>query len=268
MRLNRGTIILLLASVVIIVAVLVVNNNPAPEPEAETVVNEDGGPLLPDLAEEDVVSLAVSENDLDSGGFSRVSRDPDDDSLWVVTTLLDTADRVVDQTAAAQAIADALALEADSSFEVESLAEFGLDAPTYLIEIDTGGDALDVVFVGNENPNGTRYYVMTRSLEVSADSEDAATGPDLAEGSVVSLVNTTAIEKLTDLIADPPFEPLPTATVTPTATLNPMSEVEMATATAEAGATATAEMESVMATIAAQPEATAEATAEATEEPD
>ena len=266
MRLNRGTLILLLASVVIIVAVLVVNNNPAPEPEAETVVNEDGGPLLPDLTEDDVVSLAVSESE--TGEFGRVARDPADETMWTVTTLLDNADRVVDQTAAAQAIADALTLEADSSFEIESLTEFGLDAPTYLIEIDTGGDALNVVFVGDENPTGTRYYVMTRSLAVSADSEDSTTGPDLAEGSIVSLVNTAAIDKLIDLIADPPFEPLPTATATPTATLNPMSEVEIATATAEAGATATAEMESVMATIAAQPEATAEATAEATEEPD
>ena len=264
MRLNRGTMILLVASVAIIVAVLVLNNNQASAPAVETPVNTEGGPLIADLTADQVLSLAVSE--AETGAFNRIARDPDDDSLWTVTNAAESAERIVDQTAATQAIADVVALEADSSFEADNLADFGLDNPAYIIEIDTGQSALDVIFVGNENPSGSRYYVITRKVEVAAQPDLTPVAPDLSEGSIVSLVNTTAIQQITDLITDPPFEPLPTATPTATATLNPMSEVEIATVTAQAGATATAEMESVLATIAAQPEATAEATAEVTEE--
>jgi hypothetical protein len=167
---------------------------------------------------------------------------------------------VTDQTAAAQAIADTVALEADSSFEADNLTDFGLDTPAFTIEVDTGDTALNLIFVGSKNPSGNRYYVMTRSLEVPSQADATPIAPDLAQGSTVFLVNTSAIEKITDLISNPPFAPLPTATPTATPTLNPMSEVEIATVTAQAAATATAEMDSVLATIAAQPEVTAEVT--------
>ena len=58
--------------------------------------------------------------------------------------------------------------------------------------------------------------------------------------------------------------PPPTSTPPPPATLNPLSEVQQATATAEAAAQGTQAINDLLATItAAAPEATAEATPEA-----
>lgn len=256
MRLNRGTIILLAASIVVIVAVLVLNNNQADAPEVETPVNVDGGPLFADLTADAVVSLSVKE--MASESFIHLTRAVEADSAWVVTGPADSDTRIIDQDAATQVIADLVALAANSSFEIDSLADFGLDSPAFIIEVATGATALDIVYVGNKNPAGNRYYVMTRQMDVTGEQSS----PDLAVGNRVLLVNTNALNGITDLISDPPFVPLPTATPPATATLNPLSEVEIATVTAEAAATATAEMEAVLATIAAQPEVTAEATQE------
>lgn len=264
MRFNRGTLTLLLASVIVIVAVLVVNNNQANAPAAETPAAENSGPLFPDLTADKLVSVAVKNTD--SGDFIDIARDTNDNTVWTVTGPADSADRTVDQTAAGQAITDTVGLAADSGFDVDNLADFGLDNPSYIIELDTGETTLNIIYVGSKNPTGNRYYVMTRNLDVAPQTTSTPSGPDLAGGKTVLLVNNTTLEKVTNLITTPPFEPLPTATATPTATLNPMSEVEMATATAAANATATVEMQSALETITAQPENTAEATAEVTTE--
>ena len=50
----------------------------------------------------------------------------------------------------------------------------------------------------------------------------------------MQLVNSRPLEDVLDLLDEPPWEPLPTATPPPSATLNPLSEVEMATAAAAA----------------------------------
>jgi hypothetical protein len=262
MRFNRGTIILLAVCVVIIAAVVVVNNQPG-EQDAQTIVDEEGGPVFADLTAEDIDRLTVYQNGTEF--YTELTRDTEESTLWAVAGPEDLAERTINQTEAAQAAVDAASLEYESAFEIENLADFGLDAPAQTVEIDTGADTLDIIFVGITNPSNNRFYVMTRQVE--AETWTAAdNAPDLADGNMVLLVNSVSLDKLTDLVADPPFVPLPTVSPTPTATLNPMSEVEIATATAEFNATATVEMESVLATIAAQDEATAEATAETTAE--
>ena len=264
MRLNRSTLLLLVACIAIIAAVLLLNNNQAEAPEPEAASTEEaGGPLFPDLAADDVVSLAVRDNETEA--FTKIAREEatEGEPVWAVTGPEDAADRTVNQEAAAGAINNAAALEASDSFEIDDLEAFGLASPAFTVELDTGDETLSVLFIGNQNPTGNRYYVMARQIDAAAGED---TSPELSEGSTVFLVNTNPVEQITDLVADPPFDPLPTATPTATATLNPMSEVEMATATAEAGATATAEMDAVLATMTAEAESTEEATAEVTEE--
>jgi hypothetical protein len=251
MRLNRGTLIILAVSLIVIVGAFLLTSNQASQTADATPTPAGGGPLFPDLAVDSVISLGVTDNA--TGAFTRLEKV---DGEWTISGPEDAATRVLDPEAITIALNTAVALAAESQFEVEDLAEFGLDNPAFTIEIDDG-TTLNVVLVGNANPGETRFYVQRREIAVN----EAGT-PETAANNSVYLVMNTAINSLTDLIANPPFEALPTATVTPTATLNPMSEVEQATATAEAQLTVT----SVFATVQAEAEATSEATAEATPE--
>ena len=257
MRLNRGTLALLLTSVAVIALVLWLSRNEMPAPAPVTpVVDEGTGPLLPGLTAADVVSVALRENA--SGRFLRLEREGE---AWVASGPAEAEERAVDQAAAQLGVEDVLELAINRSFEIEEieeLAAFGLDAPAWTFEIDRGEGPLEVVFVGNENPQGTRYYVMRRQLEVAAG--DSVSAPELAQGALVQLVNSSALERVTRLIAAPPWQPLPTATATATATLNPLSEVEIATATAVANASATALGANVMATLTAEASRPAPAT--------
>lgn len=266
MRLNRGTIILLVISLAVIIGVVVINNNQANQPQAITPTPAAGGPLYEGLTADQIVSLAVRDNT--TGNFTRLSREPGED--WQVTGPQDLADNEIDQGKATDAVNNVIVLASDSSFETESLAEFGLDQPKYTIEIDAGGDSINVLLVGNRNPSGNRYYVIPRQIEgatiteATEEATEEATQEVLTGGGTIQLVNQLTLQPLIDLVTRPPYMPTATPTASPTATLNPMSEVQMATATAEAQAT----LDSMLATISAEQtaEATAEATSEATEE--
>ena len=253
MRLNRSTLLLLLVSVFVIATVLFLSRDEAQEAAVVTpVVNEDGGLLLPDVAEADVASVALQDNA--SGDFIRLTREGED---WAVSGPADEGLRRVDQAAAQLAVDNLLELAINSSFEIDDLTAFGLVEPAFTLEVDRGEGPLEVIFVGRQNPQGTRHYVMRRQLDVSADA------PELAQGSLVQLVNSRPLEDVLDLLDDPPWQPLPTATPPPTATLNPLSEVEMATAAAAAQATSTVELGAVLATLTAEATLTAAATPEA-----
>ena len=257
MRLNRNTLLLLLVSVLVIVAVLLLSRDEAQEPAVVTpVVDEKSGPLLPGLAEQDVASVALQENE--SGDFIRLTREGEN---WAVSGPADEALRRVDQAAAQLAVDNLLELAINSSFEIDDLAAFGLVEPAFTLEVDRGEGPLEVIFVGRQNPQGTRHYVMTRQLDVVAGAFAAA--PDLAQGSLVQLVNSRPLEEVLDLLDEPPWQPLPSATPLPTATLNPMSEVEMATAAAAAQASSTAALGAVLATLTAEATLTPAATPEA-----
>ncbi len=253
MRLNRSTLLLLLVSVLVIATVLFLSRDEAQEPAVVTpVVDETSGPLLPGLAEQDVASVALQDNA--SGDFILLTREGEN---WAVSGPADEGLRTVDQAAAQLAVNSLLELAINSSFEIDDLAAFGLIEPAFTFEVDRGEGPLEVVFVGRKNPQGTRHYVMTRQLDVSADA------PELAQGSLVQLVNSRPLEDVLDLLDEPPWQPLPTATPMATATLNPLSEVEMATAAAAAQASSTAELGAVLATLTAEATLTAAATPEA-----
>ena len=258
MRLNRGTIILLVISLAVIIGVVVISNNQANQPQAVTPTPAAGGPLYEGVTADQIISVAVRDNT--TGEFTRVLRQPGED--WQVTGPQNLAENEIDQGKATDAVNNVIVLASDSSFEAENLADFGLDQPDYTIEIDTGGDSLNVLLVGSRNPSGNRYYVLSRQIEgatISDATEEATQEVQTGSGTIL-LVNQLTLQPLLDLVTKPPYVPTATPTPSPTATLNPMSEVQMATATAEAQAT----LDSLLATISA--EATAEATSEATAE--
>lgn len=304
MRLNRGTLILLLASLVVIAVVLVLSNNQASAPGADTTTPSafstavTVGPLLPDLDATSVASVEITDN---QAGYSTLLTKSGTD-IWTIANATYSTDRETDQAAAAEAVNNLVALQANDSFESDQLADFGLDDPAHVITITTADGTQHILYVGNKNPVGNRYYILvgTQQGEVptpaadptaeatseptveatsEAISEAEATSeatseatPESYEGvtpgitsGTVYLVLQSSVAAIIDLISTPPYVPAPTATPTPPATLNPLSEVEQATQTAEFYASITAVFEQVAATETAQ--ATVEATAELTDTP-
>lgn len=251
MRMNRGTIILVVASILVIAAVLVFNNiASAPDEGTPTPASSGGGPLFEDLSAETLTRLSLLNNTDDE----QTVLSKDEGGAWSIEEATHSTERATDQDAAAQAATDFASLTANDSFTAENLADFGLEEPAYTLRAEGAEETTYVVHIGNENPTGNRYYALREG-----DEEP-----------IIYLLPKTSVDALLDLIAEPPYVPPPTATPTPYPTPNPYSEVEQTataqveqTATAEYAPTATAEFE---ATATAEAEATEEATEEAPEE--
>ncbi len=323
MRLNRGTILLLVLALGVIAAVLVFNNQQANAPdEATPTVTAGAGPLFDELAGNDIARLEVVDNA--TGNSTLLTQDAG--GAWDMAATFSTT-RAIDQEKAQTAVGDFVLLEANDSFESQSLGDFGLETPGYVFYADTFDGTRYTLYTGNKNPTGNRYYILLESGETpsdvsaeidalaAADATSEATSEATAEmtaevteeateestpepaadmteeaiedstpepyaGVQLSLENATVyvvpeltMTSLINLVSVPPYVLPPTAAPTATATLNSMSEVDIATATAEYNATVTALFAELAtqsaATLAAEvtDEATVEATAEATEAP-
>jgi hypothetical protein len=305
MRLNRGTLILVLVSLVVIAVVLVLNNNQASAPGAETTTPSAFstaaivGPLFTGLDQANVAQIEITDNNV--GSSTLLTKGGTD--IWTIASATYSTDRETDQAAASKAVTDLVAIQANDSFESDKLADFGLDNPDYVITITNADGTQNIMYVGNKNPAGNRNYILIASeagmeitpsvdatSEATAETTDEATSeatteveaettveatpepyqgvtPGVTSGTVY-LVLQSSVASLTDLISSPPYVPAPTATPTLPATLNPLSEVEQATQTAEFFATTTAIFDQIAMTATAEAtiEVTAEATAEVTAE--
>ncbi len=290
MRLNRTTVILLVVCAAVIVGVLVLTSNQASAPDntasgGSPLVNTAAvvGPLFPDLEQQSVVALEVVDNQ--TGDQVRLARAAD--AAWEITRATYGTTRATDESAALSALDTLLTLQANDRFDSDNLADFGLATPAYIITLTTDDGTLHTVYVGSANPAGNRRYLYITQSEPGAatpEPEAAATATpaaadateeaavtaaphiartlDATSGTVFLVIKST-MDRLTGLAAQPPYVPPPTPTITPTATLNPLSQVEMATLTAAPVMTATAFYEHFVATATAQAEAAAEATPEA-----
>ncbi|MBI5669631.1 MAG: DUF4340 domain-containing protein [Chloroflexi bacterium] len=242
MRLNRGTLVLLVASVVVILAVLLLNNQPAsapgPTPEATA---EGAGPIFPDLPQDAVVKVEASNSD----GTQKTVLTKDEGGAWTVAEATNASDLATDQTKAASVVQTLATLASTDRFALgdQQPADFGLDAPTHIFVLTDKDSKTYTLKVGSKSPTTPRYYTFV--------NDDTATVYVVQQTTIDDLVNQT--------LTLPPYVASPTPTVTPTATLNPFSEQELATQTAQA-------VETFMAQLTATAESTVEATGEATAE--
>lgn len=302
MRLNRGTLLLIVAALVIIGAVAIFNNNQANAPASATATAAPGaGPIIDEVAGDDVLQLQVVDNTTGSTTILAQSAG----GTWSVPQATNATIRDVDQAKAQGAVGEFVLLESSDRFDSEALADFGLDTPSYIVTADLAGGIRHTLYIGSQNPTGNRYYVLLETGETPADlseqlnqqaeaaaevdeeaapeveateevaaeaAEEATSEPynsvTLASPGMVYIIQKTTLDTIINLVAAPPYVEAPTATPTPTATLNPLSEVDMATITAEANATITAVFAEIQTQAAAtQVASTEEAAAEATVEP-
>lgn len=255
MRLNRNTIILVVISLVVIGVILVLNGNQVSAPDnASTVDTEEdaGGLLFPDASAESLVRFEVHDNTTEQ--LTVLTKNTE--GTWTIAEASNSTSRETDQEKAAQVVDGAATLAYTEHFSAEDvqdnfdLANYGLAEPNYTISMADDSTTY-TVYVGNENPGSSHYYVQF----ATGDSE-----PD----DNVYLVAHSQVTKLSDLVESPPYVPLPTSTPTPYPTANPYSEVEQtATAAVEIEMTATAQAEM---TAEVTPEVTSEMTVEVTPE--
>lgn len=156
MKLNRGTIGLILISLIIIVGAVLLNNSNVIAPAAETLTPtiESAGPLFPGIDQNAVVQYTARDNN--TGAFTRVTKDTA--SLWSVDATNGT-DREVDQVTAVGTMGVLASLAATQSFSADDLASFGLDTPDQTLTLSLADGTVYTLYVGNPNPNSTRYYV-------------------------------------------------------------------------------------------------------------
>lgn len=262
MRLNRGTIALVVVGLIVIAGVLVFNNNQANTPDATpTATQQTGGPLFIDLTADTLARVEVRDNT--NGARTVLMRTSE--GLWELeepdVAALDALAATVEPTAEATDMAEVtpeatsspestpepeldqdtvlttinglIGLNASDRFDSDQLEGFGLDHPLYSIIVTSEDGTVYMLHIGGENPSGNRYYTVQEQLSV----DDLTPEPSLS----TEQPDTAATEEATEEAEE---------TEIPT------------TETAEDGETVSTEEADSEAT----PEATEEATAEATSE--
>jgi hypothetical protein len=251
MRLNRGTIVLLVASLVVIIVVGVISSQRATAPDitpTTTLAAAAAGPLFPDIAPTDNQGNINRFEVVDSLTSTRFAMTKDDGGVWTIAESGSPQELATDQTRAVGTMSNLASLAATDSFTTHNLADFGLDQPRYVMTLTAKDGTTYSIKVGNQSPTNPRYYAL----------KDADT-------TTVYIVPKEIVDLLAATIVNPPYVATPTPSPTLTATPNPVSEVDQ-TATAVIVQTATAQATLEM-TAEVTAEATDDATAEATAAP-
>lgn len=263
MRLNRGTISLLLVGIVIIGAVLVLNSIQVEAPGDDPTPTVEGyvGLLYPDISTDNLTQLEISQGSDEElgtpGGFIRLTRDlgdgetPNTQAPWLINAATnENPEFELDPIRTSTAIETFASLQSLDSFDVEDLEPFGLENPSAILTATNAEGSTFRLRVGDASPTAPRYYV--------AISDDDDT---------IYLVQRSTLDTLLRLVAMPPYVPTATPLATLTFTPNPFSEVDQ-TATAVIEQTSTAGANATATTIALTPtaEPTAEGSPEATNE--
>jgi hypothetical protein len=254
MRLNRGTILLVLVSLIVIVAVVMLNNQrtSAPDVTPTATLGAGAGPIFPTIADVNNQGNIVKFEVTDNTANQKVVMTKDAANVWKIEESAAPSELATDQTKAVGTMSVLASLTALDSFTTDKLADFGLDQPKYTMVLTDKDNKTYTLKVGNQSPANPRYYGLV---------DDNTT--------TVYVLSKDLIDGLIKQITQPPYVPSPTPTATFTATANPYSEVDQTatavmdqqTATAMAEITVEATQES---TAEATPVATAEGTAEAT----
>lgn len=245
MRLNRGTILLLLGSLIVIAGVLLLNSRrtSAPDVPPTATLSEGVGPLFPTIADVNNQGNIVRFEVTDTAANQKVVMTKDDANVWKIEESAAPSGLATDQTKAVGTMSVLASMTSLDRFTTDKLADFGLDQPKYTMVLTDKDGKTYVLKVGNQSPANPRYYGLV--------DDDTTT---------VYVLSKDLIDGLIKQITQPPYVPSPTPSATFTATANPYSEVDQ-TATAVIQQTAQAEL-----TVEATQEATAEATTEVTVE--
>jgi hypothetical protein len=232
MRLNRGTIILLVVLVAIIGTATVLMNSGSGS-TSNTASNSTTIQLFEGLTAEQVTSLTVSSNlspeqvpaealqpEATAEPDAEATEEPasvpvtmaialDEAGIWATTEESTvTSERAIVQENVRSTLGTLLGLRSSDQFQPEGgdLAPFGLDQPTHEIRFsaaaaEEGGEPTSYrVRLGGKNPSGVNYYALF--------------GDD--DTTVYVITNASGLDNnVLDVVTAPPFVPAPTPTPVP-----------------------------------------------------
>lgn len=248
MRLNRGTLALIIVSVAVIVGVMLFTssdvNAPASEPTATSPAIT--GPLFPDLEAAALSSLEIRNNE--TGDLVRLTRDGE---TWTIDEASFPQELDTDTEKAAGHVETFVSLQSVDQFAGEEgrLNVFGLTEPNFTVTASGEADGETITYtldIGDRSQTAQRFYALVNGDQTT-----------------VYQILFTQSNELTDLVELPPYVPTPTPPPTLTPTPNPFSEVEQTETAAALEPTLTAEYLTFIA-----PPPTATATPEAEESGD
>jgi hypothetical protein len=255
MRLNRGTIALVVIGIVVIGGVILFNNYQESNPDAtQTPTPQTGGPLFADLTTEALAQVVVRDNS--NGARTVLMRtvdglwelgEPDasssetealealiaaleatpeatDEATPEATALpISTPDPELDPTIVQTTLNGLIGLNASDRFDSDQLEGFELNQPPYSILITTTDGSVYLLHIGGENPSGNRYYAVQEQLSV-----DEMTPEPSARAEATEIATEEATAEPTEQVTDE-AETEATDEATPEATVEVTAE-----ATAEA----------------------------------
>ena len=178
MRLNRGTLALIVGCAVVIIGVLVLNNSTTPEPTANT-----SGRLF-DVFSNRVVQFSV----IDSTFSAETTYTRQENGLWGIDS---TAPELgLPNDVLIVGVLDLiLGLGYVDTFEAGDVAGFGLDSPRYQFNIVTENDEQLALSIGNLTPDETAYY-----------------GQLNHDNRLYLIPQPQVIDRLADFASEPPYQ--------------------------------------------------------------
>lgn len=227
MRLNRGTIFLVIIALLVIVGALIINNNQATAPGTPTATPGTAPvAVFPEVSSQDVTSVTMRDNR--SGARTQLIRAGED---WVIQAT-NATDRAADASQIETLLSSMITLQGENGFEAGTeaspLSRFGLEQPAYSLLVTTANQAY-TIYIGNNNPAGNRYYAVIETEAVGEVTTPEASSSQPESTDDASVTAATAAEASAEatvevpLLADPnsPLltavdEILPEATVEPT----------------------------------------------------
>jgi hypothetical protein len=188
MRLNRGTLGLIVILLVALVVILVVNTNQmsAPGVTPTAVAANIAGALL-DIQAENIVRYEIRDNN--TGQFTALTKDAG--GAWQIDGTNTLVSRSPDQNLIGTTAGQITAINYTNTFEDDALATFGLDHPLYTVLVLTNDGTLRTIYIGSKSPTSARYYAVVQSLSGQAVPDSASATEEAAASATTEAVAPT-----------------------------------------------------------------------------
>ncbi len=188
MRLNTGTIALILVALVIIGGVILLGGQPADAPGDPTPTSAvvSGSVFVgADAANASSVTLTNYE----SGEYVTFSRDAG--GAWTIAgTYASDITPPIQETISTE-LATVQTLLYTDRFDMDQLSGFGLDTPRYTLVVNAANGTQYMLYLGDTNPSGNRYYAVAQTF-ASAMSTAEITPESTAEMTAEATAEITA----------------------------------------------------------------------------
>ncbi len=208
MRLNRGTVILIVVSVILIVGFTLLSNQQAAAPTSGTATpTASVGPVFAGLDTSKIVKFEAVNN-ADSA-TPHVIMTKDAGGVWTVSDATYPQKLATDQTKASATVNSMATIVALDKFDTDKPSDYGLDKPAFTLTLTDSDGKTYSLQIGKKAVANPRYYAFA-----NGDTKS------------VYILDSTTIDALTATVLEPDYVASPTPTATATATANPYSEVE------------------------------------------